>query len=64
MEVPLWDCQIIIDGFPTLASIITASEEEMQLNSPAEYQSIQRITSFFSCCPPTMKSIGGCGGEG
>ena len=48
------DKQIILEGFPTIAHIIDATEEEMQSNSPADMASIMKITSFFGCETPKL----------
>jgi hypothetical protein len=54
LEVSEEDTQIILEGFPTIAHVIDATEEEMQSNSPAEINSIIKITSFFGCDTPLL----------
>ena len=54
LEISEEDTQIILEGFPTIAHVIDATEEEMQSNSPAEINSIIKITSFFGCDTPIL----------
>lgn len=54
LEISEEDTQIILEGFPTIAHVIDATEEEMQSNSPAEIDSIIKITSFFGCETPIL----------
>lgn len=41
------DAQIIFEGFPSIAHVVSATNEEMQSNSPANADAIDRITMFF-----------------
>ena len=47
LGVPEVDGTLILDGFATLKSIITASREELYASSPADQHSIDKIASFF-----------------
>jgi len=47
LGVPAADGALVLDGFATLKSIITASREELYASSPADQHSIDKIASFF-----------------
>lgn len=41
------DGQLIVDGFPNIKSIITASLETLSANSPADKSSLEKVANFF-----------------
>jgi hypothetical protein len=45
--IPINDGQLILDGFPSLRSIIGANSDILAMNSPADQISINKISSFF-----------------
>lgn len=45
--IPVNDGQLILDGFPSLKSIIIARSDILSMNSPADQNSINKISSFF-----------------
>jgi hypothetical protein len=47
LGIPEQDGQIIIDGYPNIKSIITASLESLSNNSPAGQLSIEKVSNFF-----------------
>jgi hypothetical protein len=47
LSIPEQDGQIIIDGYPNIKSIITASLESLSNNSPAGKLSIDKVSNFF-----------------
>jgi hypothetical protein len=48
MQIPSFDTQMIIDGCPSIARIISCSKDEMEANIPVDARSIEKITAFFS----------------
>ena len=48
LNVPDNDIDLIVDGFPTISQIITTSYETMELTSPVDLISIDKVTSFFN----------------
>lgn len=46
--IPSNDGQLILDGFPSLKSIIGARSDTLSMNSPADQTSINKIACFFS----------------
>lgn len=48
LGIPDDDARLILDGFPSLKSIVTASSDHLASNSPADLHSINRLTNFFS----------------
>lgn len=55
MGIPTSDTQIIMEGYPSLAHILTATREAMEENSPADSRSIECITSFFAGDTPKLQ---------
>lgn len=47
LRIPHSDGQLILDGFPTIGSIIAADVETLSLNSPADLSSINKVSNFF-----------------
>ena len=48
LNIPEDDGQIIIDGYPNIKSIITASLDSLSKNSPAGQLSIEKVSNFFA----------------
>ena len=47
LGIPHIDGQLILDGFPTISSIIATDVEMLSSNSPADQSSIYKISNFF-----------------
>ena len=47
LQVSPQDIEIITDGFPTIAQVVSASDDVMKRYSPADVNSIELITTFF-----------------
>ena len=47
LNVPESDAQIVIEGFPRMYQIITETKEVLAENSPASYDTIDQLASFF-----------------
>ena len=41
------DGQLIVDGFPNIKSIVSASLETLSANSPADKSSLEKVANFF-----------------
>lgn len=54
MQIFRSDAQLIIEGFPTIASIISAPKEVMEENSPVDVSVINKISLFFGYETPTI----------
>ncbi len=48
LKIPIEDCQLIMEGMPSIAQIMCATKEEMLENCPVELESILKLTNFFS----------------
>lgn len=47
IKIPQEDIQLLMEGFPSIASLAKASYDEMQANSPAALSSIVLTAKFF-----------------
>lgn len=47
LAIPDEDAAIMMDGYPTIQRLATATEQEMGLDCPASLESIKKITEFF-----------------
>eukprot|EP01034_Spumella_vulgaris_P035936 gene35936-44311_t len=54
MQVPREDSQLIVEGFPSIAHIVSASREVMEENSPVDGDVLNRIALFFGFETPTL----------
>jgi hypothetical protein len=54
MQISQEDSQMIIEGFPSIAHIVSTSREVMEENSPVDGDVLNRIALFFGYETPTL----------
>jgi hypothetical protein len=59
LGIPESDGQIILDGFPSIKSIISASYDTLSENSPADTLSIEKVSNFFAAEIVLLTSVEG-----
>ena len=57
LGIPDTDGQLILDGFPSIKFIISASYDTLSENSPADKVSIEKVSNFFSADLVLMTSV-------
>jgi hypothetical protein len=48
MNISSQNTNILLDAYPNILSLITSSKEDLDENCPADLESIENITNFFS----------------
>lgn len=59
LGIPDSDGQLILDGFPSIKSIISANYNTLSENSPADTLSIEKVSNFFAADIVLLTSVEG-----